>query len=183
MKLYITPVQLANYIRAFFWALLAFAFFSCGARKVEKQKESTETKTETKETIKKDLSINDNTKTITTITVNDTTKEEIEETVYLPIDNNKPIVIDNQTLNNTSLTKRKIKRNKALNSEINTNTSNDIKVLDKGTKQAETTQQNKTDKVQKQSEREQFNPLSLWWLWILLILLAIAWKYKNKLLL
>ena len=154
---------------------------SCGARKVDKRQLQEEIKTDTKEVVKTDLTINDNIKIETHTIINDTTKEEIEETILIPIDHNKPAIFGKDTLKNGQLTKRKIKRNKVLKSEVNTNLSNDIKTVDKTTKQSEKTQQVKKNESTKNTHREQFSitelAIDLWWLWVLLFLI---WYFRKK---
>lgn len=161
--------------------ILSLFLFSCGARKVDKRETLEEIKTEHKDVVKTDLTIESNTKIETKILTDESTKEEIEETVISPIDGNKPAIYGKDTLNNVSLTKRKIKRNKAISSINNTNISNDIKSTDKTKETSEKTQQRKKTEATKQVDRKQFDFLSYWWL-ILLIALAIYLfkKYREK---
>lgn len=160
--------------------LTALLLFSCGSRKVEKSNTKKETKANEKEIVKNDLSINDNTKTTTVVKVNDSTKEEIEEIVIEADDKTKPAFHEGKELNNSKITKRKIKRNKALNSQTNTNTSNDIKTRDKGAKQSEKAQQTKKDEQIKNVNRKQFDILafliSYWWIWLLIIIVLYLIK-------
>ena len=139
--------------------IIAFVVLSsCGARKTE---------------LKKDI-VNDSTvKKEIKVVVTDSTKEEIEETII--------------ETPNKKVTQRKIKRNKAVKSNINTNILLNEKTIDKTTTNAKESKQNKTNQQTKNSDRKQFDIigllLSYWWLWLLIIILLWAYrKYKNILL-
>lgn len=159
----------------------------CGARKVQKTETEKEVKTETVETVKSDVKTESNVKTEVVTTVNDSTKEVVEEIVITPIDNTKEAVYTDESgkqtkLNNTTLTKRKTKRNKAVSEQKKENVTDNKKASDNTLK----TTNNKSE-AQEHTEaididKKQFDPLafiiSYWWLWLLIIIaLYIAKKY------
>lgn len=165
--------------------IISLFLFSCGARKVDRRKIQEEIKTEQKEVVKNDVVIDSNTKIETKTYTDETNKEEIEETVVTPIDGNKPAIYGKDTLNNASLTKRKIKRNKDVKEINNTILSNDTKTADKTTKKSEKAQQAKNSEQTKNIDKKQFDIigmiLSYWWLWILIaIAIYLFKKYRKK---
>ena len=167
------------------YCYLIAILISCGARKVDKRSVQEEIKTEQRKIVKTDLSIDSNTKIETKIYTNAETKEEIEETVISPIDGNKPAIYGKDTLNNASLTKRKIKRNKDLKESNNTILSNDTKTTDKTIKTIEKAQQTKKSEQTKNIDKKQFDfigqILSYWWLWLLVaIVIYLFKKYRKK---
>ncbi len=152
---------------------LSLLLFSCaGARKVEKTKE--EIKTDTKETVKVNTDIETVKKeeTKVNVIVTDSTKEEIEETIIEEI--GKP-----------KITKRKIKRSKAIKSTDNTNILANEKSTDKTTAVAEKQEQNQKSSEAKTVDKKQFDfigqILQYWWLWLLIILAIYLFKkYRDK---
>lgn len=144
---------------------------SCGAKKVTQHQEQKEVKTELKEIVKNDIIIDKSEITQTKVFVNDSIKEEIEEIENVNVDGSKTI-------------KRKIKRNKAIKSESNTNTQFNEKTTDKTNKNTLQQEQAKESVKTKNLDRKQFDPLafliSYWWLWIIIILvLYLLKKYRN----
>lgn len=159
----------------------------CGARKVQKTETEKEVKTETFETVKADVKTESNVKTEVVTTVNDSTKEVIEETVITPIDNTKEAVytdeVGKQTkLNNTSLTKRKTMRNKAVSEQKKENVNDSKKASDNTFKTNNAKSETKEQSEIKNIDKKQFDPMafiiSYWWLWLLIIIAVyIAKKY------
>ncbi len=177
--------KMKHLIKSTFWLSFAIFCISCGARKVDKRTTQEEIKTETKDVVKTDLTIDSNTKIETKIITNDSTKEEIEETVVNPIDPNRIAIFGKDTLRNTSLTKRKIKRNKATTSDNNTIVSNETKATDKTVTESEKAQQTKKSDQTKSIDRKQFDfigqILSYWWLFLIVALVIYLWKkYLEK---
>jgi len=167
------------------YLILFLLLMSCGARKVEKSKEHEKVNTKEKIVVENDITATDNIKIESKSFVIDSTKEEIEEIEISPIDILKPAYYENKELKNTKLVKRKIKRNKAIKSENNTNTSYDSKTLDKTKKTGEKAKQSETNKQTKSVDQKQFNPIALiiqyWWLWLLIaLILWLLKKYKDK---
>jgi len=152
---------------------LSLLLFSCaGARKVEKTKE--EIKTDTKETVKVNTDIETVKKeeTKVNVIVTDSTKEEIEETIIEEI--GKP-----------KITKRKIKRSKAIKSTDNTNILANEKITDKTTAVAEKQEQSQKSSEAKTVDKKQFDfigqILQYLWLWLLIILAIYLFKkYRDK---
>lgn len=146
---------------------ISLLLIGCGARKVEKNDIQKEVKTETIDVVKNDISINTDTKIQTKIFVNDSTKEEIEEIETVNTDGSK-------------LIKRKIKRNKAVKKESNTNTQLNQKSADKTIKTKIQQEQAKESIQTKNIDKKQFDPLSFlisyWWLWLILLLVFIFIK-------
>ena len=172
-------------MKKFITVLVIISLYSCGSRKVEKR--NIEEKTEKKEKIivEHDITAYDNITIKSKSFVIDSTKEEIEEIEVTPIDVKKPAYYDNTLLNNTKLVKRKIKRNKALKTETNTNTLHEGKSIDKSKETIQKEEQSKKNEKTKNVDQKQFDPLAFliqyWWLW--LIILFVIWllkKYKEK---
>lgn len=147
--------------------LICLLLIGCGARKVEKTHTEKEVKTETIDVVKNDISINTDTKIETKFFVNDSVKEEIEEIETVNIDGSK-------------LIKRKIKRNKAVKKESNTNTQLNEETTDKTIKTKVQQEQAKENIESKNLDRKQFDPLaffiSYWWLWLILALIVFLLK-------
>jgi hypothetical protein len=165
--------------------VISFFIFSCGSRKVSKS--NTEEKVKEKETelVKNDVVTTDNVKTETTTKTDEVTGEEIEETEVVPIDENKIAIYKGDTLKNAKLTKRKLKRNKALFSDSKQNTTSEAKQSDKSTKTTQKKQESQKESKIKEVEKEQFDLigsiLSYWWLFLIITLLIYLYrKYKNK---
>jgi len=145
----------------YFFILLLF--IGCGSRKVNK------TNTEIKEI--SEISVIDSTKkVIQTNSINEIQSNEFE---IVPIDTLKPIIIVDSQGKKTSYLNAKIKskneisRNKTQKKEtVQSSVKTNIKAL-KQTKQAE-----------KQIERKESLITSLWWLWLLLIILFISYKFR-----
>lgn len=160
---------------------------SCGARKVNRSNTQEKVKEKETELVKNDVVTTGNVKTETTTKTDKVTGEEIEETEVVPIDQSKTAIYKGDTLKNTKLVKRKIKRNKALKSETNTNTSNDSKTTDKTAKTRQKEKQTKKNEKGKEVEKKQFDPIAMiwqnWWFILLLILAySILRKYKSRIL-
>lgn len=169
-------------MKKFILILGSFLLFSCGARKVDKREELHTVKTDSSYIIKKDLTVNTNTKIETRIFTNDSTKEEIEEINYSPIDRNKPAIFTDELgnkreLNNISFTKRKIKRNKALKTESNIITSEDKKSVDRSKESGNLKKRKEDYSFEKHTFRESFQ-----WYWIIFIILLLcaAYYYIKK---
>lgn len=151
--------------------LLSLTLFSCGAKKVTQHEEQKEAKTDLKEVVKNDIVIDKKENTIIKVFINDSVKEEIEEIENVNVDGSKTI-------------KRKIKRNKAIKIESNTNTQLNEKTTDKTNKNTLQSKQTKESIKTKNLDRKQFDPISFlisyWWLWlIILLVLFLLKKYRN----
>lgn len=161
--------------------IFSFIFFfviflaSCGAKKIDQRHEEKEVKTETINIVKNDVQINKDVQTLTKVFINDSVKEEIEEIENVNVDGSKTI-------------KRKIKRNKAIKTESNTNTQLNEKTTDKTNKNTLQSKQTKESIKTKNIDKKQYGILEFckdncFWIWIiLLVILFILRKYKDKLL-
>jgi len=153
-------------------ALLTMLFFllcSCGSRKVERSK------TEIKETTNATIKIVDSSKTVTTIDSNIKVTDlgTTEEITFEPVDNSKPIIVNGKSYLNVKLAIKKSKTNKVTTSGVKVSKS-----TQKSVKTDSKANSSKSVKVeQKQSDKKQFNFLSLWWL---LIPIALAILYYKK---
>lgn len=170
----------------FYAIALIFLFASCGARKVNKSETKEKIYTKEKIVVENDITATNNITIKSKSFVIDSTKEEIEEIEVTPIDLKKPAYYENTLLNNTKLVKRKIKRNKAIKSENNTNTQHDSKALDKSTKKGEKTKQSKKNEETKNVDKKQFDPLAFfiqyWWLWLIIFLFVLL-SNRSKIIL
>jgi hypothetical protein len=140
---------------------LLFLLCSCGSRKVTVQKEtvkeevtqtvSTETKTDTNETVK---------------VVDTSTVDEIE---FVPIDNNRPIIYNGKEVHNAKI--RHVKRKNGITTVSNKKVAqikrNDVKTVGKREIKVK-------DKV---TERES---VSYWWIILLLGLILLSYRYLRR---
>jgi len=144
--------------------LIILLLVGCGTRKVNK--------TNTETTLKSELSVVDSVKIVTNInSVIDTSVDNFEIT---PVDTLKMLVIiDSQgkktSYLNARITKRhEISRNKTLKNEI---VQSSRKTNIKATKQ--------TKQAVKQIERKESIVTSLWWLWLILILIVTYYVSRK----
>lgn len=147
--------------------LLAFSLImltcSCGTRKVQKTIIKEETKTEQATTEKKDITIDNQTKTVI--------NEDAEEIEVKPIDTSKTITVNGKTYKNAIVTLRKKK--------VNTVIENKEIVKDNTVKIAKIVTASKKDNKVIVIERKSNPFLPLLWLLIPAIIYAV-WKYKYK---
>lgn len=161
------------------------AMCSCGSRKVQKQSEKEETKTESVSAEIANTQTESNVKTETSIKVDDKNETITEETIYKPEDPTKESFIIEKDgtkviLNNAAKTyKKKIqKNNNSTNKEI-------LQVENKNinSKQQKAIQQLNTSKKEnssKQVEKEAFNWFNMLWFLIPIAIIYIFYrKYKN----
>ena len=142
--------------------LLALTLWSCGTRKVETSKETikeevtqtatTETKTDTNETVK----------------VVDTSK--VDEIEFVPIDNNRPIIYNGKEVFNAKI--RHVKRKNAIT------TVSDKKVAQIKRNDVKTVGKREIKVKDKVTERESG---FAWWVWIIIIGLALlTYRYLRR---
>jgi len=143
--------------------LSAFVLFGCSSRKVNK--------TEVKETT--EVKAIDTSKTVTNTqkferSVDTSTVNEFE---IVPIDINKPMVINGKTYTNAILKRKITKLNKVV--EL---TEKVAQIQRKGVNKAI-----KTDKTIKEKQTERESGFSWWWLLILIPIYVIYREFKNPL--
>ena len=145
------------------YLFIVLLLVGCGSRKVNKSNIETQTKTE--------IIVTDSVKTQTK--TDSTTEIKSNEFEIVPIDTIKPIIIiDSQGKKTSYLNARlkyksEINRNKTLKNElVQSNRKTNIKAL----------KQTKQDT--KQIERKESIITSLWWLWLLIIILFISYKFR-----
>jgi len=156
-------------------AILVIIFFllcSCGSRKVERSK------TETKETQTTESTFKDSSKTVTKLDSNTKIVDisQSDELVIEPIDNTKEMVVNGKTYFNTVL-----KRSKSKNNITTDKTTNVAKTIQNDVKTD--TKENKSKVViadVKNIDKKQFNFLSLWWLYLILIAVIYFCYRKFK---
>lgn len=147
--------------------LLAFSLImltcSCGTRKVQKSIIKEEIKTEQATTEKKDITIDNQTKTVI--------NEDADEIEVKPIDASKTITVNGKTYKNAIVTLRKKKVNTVIENKeiVKDNTVKIAKIVTKSKKD------NKEIAIERKSNP--FLPL----LWFLIPTgLYLIWKYKYK---
>ena len=154
--------------------LSTILLISCGTRKSEVKIDKVDLKTNT-EVQTKEV---DNTKTKTDV-YTDTEKQETTEIETIePIDATKPSFYNGKTFTNSKITKRKTNVLSKDKSKVNQVIENDKKAVKK--------ERNKVDAVTKTKNKEvvkeQFNFLSLWWLYLLIIaMIYIGYKKRKEL--
>jgi hypothetical protein len=153
--------------------ILVILLSSCGARKVNKSENKQDTKTETT------IAVVDTSKTTTDTKENikiidNSTSDEVELT---PIDNNKPMVIDGKTYLNTKIKRQKKKANKSIIKDKTIAQTAQKAVNIKSSNKIEETKQSTIKKIDKEAVSF-WN--YLWFLFIILALIAVGIYIKNK---
>jgi hypothetical protein len=138
-------------------------FASCGSRKVQKSVVKENTTTEKTETEKKDIVIDNQTKTVI--------NEDADEIEVKPIDTAKAIIVNGKEYKNAIVTLRKKKVNTVIENKeiVKDNSVKTVKAV------ATTKKDNKDIAVERKSNP--FLPL----LWLLIPAIGyLIWKYKYK---
>ena len=156
-----------NSIKKLLITLLALSLItllmSCGSRKVQKSVIKENTTTEIATTEKKDIVIDNQTKTVI--------NEDADEIEVKPIDTSKAIIVNGKTYKNAIVTLRKKKVNTVIENKeiVKDNSVKIVKVV------TETKKDNKEIAIERKS-----NPF-LQLLWLLIPLIGyLVWKYKYK---
>jgi hypothetical protein len=138
----------------------------CGSRKTQQ----TKTDLNTKEVVTDNSTIETKTDTNTKV-IDCTFTDEVE---IIPIDNTKEIIVNGKVFKNVRLKHKKTKNNIVVDKVVKEvkKQQNDIKIKKKVSLEVK----------QKETEKEQFNFLSLWWVYLLIIVIIyiIYKKYKDK---
>jgi hypothetical protein len=143
---------------------LSLLVFSCSTKKVAISKSVVETKTDSVVVEKRDsVAFQQNAISI---------KEDIDEIEVVPIDNTKPIVIAGKEYFNAAVKIKKTKR------EVLDSTKISVAVSDY--KQTEVSKEQSTEDYSKSVEKK-INYFEYFWLPILLLLLALAYKLRRLL--
>ena len=144
----------------------------CSSRKSTTQTDKVDLKVETETKVKE----TDNTKTKTDIVINKETNEVTEVETIEPIDNTKPSLYNGKTFTNSKITKRKTNVLSKEKNKVNQVVENDKKVVKKERVNAKVDIKTKN----KATEKEQFNFLSIWWLYLLIALMIYIGYKKRK---
>ena len=146
----------------------------CSSRKSTTQTDKVDLKTETEVQTKE----TDNTKTKTDAFIDKQTKEITEIETIEPVDANKPFSYKGQQFQNIKITKRKTNVLSKEKNKVSQVVENDKKVVKKERVNAKVDVKTKN----KATEKEQFNFLSLWWLYLLIIaMIYIGYKKRKEL--
>jgi hypothetical protein len=155
------------------YLLILLLFISCGARKVNKSETKQDIKTETT------IAVVDTSKTTTDTKENikiidNSTSDEIEVT---PIDSTKPMVINGKTYLNAKIKHQKKKANKSIVKDKTIAQKAQKGVNIKSNNKIEETKQATIKKIDKEAVSF-WN--YLWFLFIILALIAVGIYIKNK---
>ena len=151
--------------------LLAITLIGCGARKSTTQTDKIETQTETQTEVKE----TDNTKTTTDVVINKETNEVTEVETIEPIDITKPSFYNGKSFTNSKITKRKRNVFSKEKNKVNQVVENDKKAVKKERVKAKANVKTKSKEVERDA-------LNLWWLFLLVIILAyIGWRNRKEL--
>lgn len=168
---------------ALFFSLIALGLISCGSRKVsnEKVKEESNTVKVDNSTIEKQSE--SNVKISTSTKVDDKNETVIKETTYTPEDPTKEsFVIEKDgtkvVLNNTKKTYKETTQKNNTHSESIEKSDDNKKESEIGKNAITENSTIKKESKIKKTEKEQFNWLSLWWLY--LIIIAIVYFIWRK---
>lgn len=169
------------------YACLAFALLvsmcSCGARKVNKNKSEEITKTESVINSESKKETENNVKVSESTKIYDKTQTIIKETTYEPQDNSKESSITESDgkktiLNNTKkIVKETIQNNNIVqNKTLNTVSENKEKAHEN--KSEAKKEEKAVKKENKILDQKQFNWLSLWWVY--LIILGVLYFFRKS---
>ena len=136
----------------------------CGSRKTQETKNDLNTKEVVSDNSTIETKTNTNTKVIDC-----TFTDEVE---IIPIDNTKEIIVNGKVFKNVRLKSKKTKNNIVVD--------NNVKEVKKQQNDIKTKKKVSLEVKQKETEKEQFNFLSLWWVYLLIIVIIyiIYKKYK-----
>ena len=167
------------------YIVICLFFISCGARKVEKNRDKTTDKTEVSTTDKTKTTAETNVKQEVVKTIDNKDETVTETIIYTPIDATKPATITDEqgkthSLINSSYKKERIiKKNNTVTSEKEnkevankTEILKDVKAIDK--------KQSSKDTQKITVDRKAWSLLNLLWLLIPAGLIALFLKYKHK---
>ena len=167
------------------YIVICLFFISCGARKVEKNRDKTTDKTEVSTTDKTKTTAETNVKQEVVKTIDNKDETVTETIIYTPIDATKPATITDEegkthSLNNSSYKKERItkKNNTVITEKANNEVTDkseilkDLKELDK--------QYNSKDAEKIIVERQAWSLWNLLWLLIPVGLIAVFFKYRGK---
>lgn len=143
--------------------LLSILIVGCGSRKVNKSNIKEETQIEIIDTSKTETKTDTNTKVISCF--------ETDEITIVPIDSTKEIFVNGKTYRNVVLKHKKVKANKVVEQS-----KKEVKIEQKAVK---TNIKKQTQIEVKQIDKEQFNFLSLWWLYLLILIIGY-FAYRNR---
>ena len=144
--------------------LLSILIVGCGSRKVNKSNIKEETQIEIIDTSKTETKTDTNTKVISCF--------ETDEITIVPIDSTKEIFVNGKTYRNVVLKHKKVKANKVIEQS-----KKEVKIEQKAVK---TNTKKQTQIEVKQIDKEQFNFLSLWWLYLLILIIGyFAYRYRK----
>jgi len=159
---------------ALFFSLIALGLISCGARKVNKSSDKQKIKSEVvdKSVIEKES--NTNVKTTTEVKTDDKNETVTEETIYEPADNNKEsFVIEKDgtkvILNNAKKIVRNTTQKNNTQNSVNSKTETTENKYEKENKNISLIDEVNNSISKKEVRKEQFNWLSLWWLYLIII--------------
>lgn len=144
----------------------------CSSRKSTTQTDKVDLKVETETKVKE----TDNTKTTTDLVIDKETNEVTEVETIEPIDNTKPSFYNGKTFTNSKITKRKSNVLSKEKNKANQVVENDKKVVKKERINTKIDVKTKNKEVVK----EQFNFISLWWLYLLIALMIYIGYKKRK---
>jgi len=160
---------------------------SCSSRKSETNKSDIKTKDVVTDNSTITTNENSNLKVTNNTETNKDTGEETETLTFTIFDNTKPATyIDengkSQSLNNTKKTKIKTRLKTNEKSKSNVIVDKVVKVAKKQQNNVKTKSKSNIQVKEKKTEKEQFNFLSLWWLYLLIIaMIYIGYKKRKEL--
>lgn len=170
-----------------FFSLIALGLISCGARKLNKESYKEESKVDIvdKSIIENQSELN--VKTNAVVTVNDKNEVISTEETISPIDNTKEASIIGSdgkkiVLNNSKKTiKTETKKNNTQTSAVE-NKEESKSENSKQKNDIQKSEEKKVEKSVKNVDQKQFNWLSLWWVYLIIIVLVyLIWlKFIKK---
>lgn len=167
-------------------SLICLGLLSCGARKVNKEQSKEEIKSDLIDKSVVEKQSESNIKKTTIVTVNDKNEVISTEETITPIDNTKEAsVIDSDGKKTILNNSKKIIKTESKKNNIQTNSveNKDEITIDKSKKQNDIKkiEESKKENSIKTVDKEQFNWLSLWWLYLLILIIGyLIWRIFIK---
>lgn len=169
-----------------FFSLIALGLISCGARKVNKEQSKEEKKSEIVDNSVIEKQSESNVKETTIVKTDDKNETVTEETTYEPKDETKEsFVIEKDgtkvVLNNAKKTVKKTTQKNNTQTSATENKDESKKEESNQKNNIQKIEESKTENKAKKVDQKQFNWLSLWWLYLIIIgVLYFIWRKFIK---
>lgn len=165
-----------------FFALIAMGLISCGARKVNIEKQKEETKTEVTDNSVTDTKIDSNIKETTTVKTDDKNETVTEEISYTPADPEKESFIIEKDGTKTVLSniKKTVKKTIQKNNTQTQKSGNSEFMQKEAVKEQKSVKQVNTSKKENKSKQTERTAISWYWYLLLIIPIGIIYYFLKR---